>query len=387
VDAIPTLSARRPIRVLDLRDTYEIGGPGKTILETYRFIDRSRFDLHLGVFMTPREGTDTPFLIEARKYGMPVHYIHGANQYDPRLIGRTAALVRALDIDIVHAHEVKSDVISWLASRLRRVPIVTTLHGWIGNTPRQRAFIALDKRIARRFDMVLAVSAKIRQDLLDAGVPANRIRLVHNAIVMDRYQRTGERGVLASLVGRDVPGPVLACVGRLSAEKGHADFVEALGLVAQRGHRVSAVLAGDGPERPRLEARIAALGLQDSVLLPGYLDRPQRVLEETDLMVLPSHTEGLPNAALEALAMDVPVLATRVGGTPEVIEDGVTGRLVPPHDPPAMAAAIEDFLAHRQAWSEMAVRGHAAIGTRFDFRARTRRVEDLYTELVEAAGR
>jgi len=387
VDTIPTLGAVRPIRVLDLRDTYEIGGPGKTILETYRFIDRSRFDLHLGVFMTPREGTDTPFLIEARKYGMPVHYIHGANQYDPRLIARTAALVRSLDIDIVHAHEVKSDVITWLAALLRRVPIVTTLHGWIGNTPRQRAFIALDKRIVRRFDLVLAVSARIRQDLLDAGVPAGRIRLVHNAIVMDRYQRTGQRGVLAALVGRDVPGPVLACVGRLSAEKGHADFVEALALVAQHGHRVSAVLVGDGPERPRLEARIAALGLQDSVFLPGYLDRPQRVLEETDLMVLPSHTEGLPNAALEALAMDVPVLATRVGGTPEVIADGVTGRLVPPHDPAAMAAAIEDFLAHRQAWAAMALRGHAAIGEQFDFRARTRRVEDLYTEVVEAAGR
>lgn len=375
----------KPIRVLDLRDTYEIGGPGKTILETYRFIDRTRFDLHLGVYMTPREGTDTPFLVEARNYGMPVHFIHGANQYDPRLITRTAALVESLGIDIVHAHEVKSDVITWLAARLHRVPIVTTLHGWIGNSPRQRAFIALDKQVVRGFDMVLAVSARIREDLVAAGVRPERIRLVHNAIVMDRYQRTGQRGLLASLVGRDVPGPVLVCVGRLSAEKGHADFIEALGLLKQRGHRVSAVLAGDGVERPRLEARIAALGLGDSVFLPGYVDRPQRVLEEADLMVLPSHTEGLPNAALEALAMDVPVLATAVGGTPEVIEDGVTGRLVPPRDPMAMAAAIEDFLTHRQAWTAMAVHGHATIGEKFDFRGRTRAVEALYAELVEAA--
>ena len=387
MDALATIAAVKPIRVLDLRDTYEIGGPGKTILETYRFIDRSRFDLHLGIFLTPQEGTDTPFLAEARNYGMPVHYIHGANQYDPRLIARTAALVKSLDIDLVHAHEVKSDVIMWLAAVLHRVPIMTTMHGWIGNTPKQRALIALDKWLVRRFDMVLAVSNRIRQDLLDAGVPAGRIRLVHNAIVMDRYERTGETGMLASLVGRALPGPVLTCVGRFSAEKGHADFIEALGIVAERGHRIFAVLAGDGVERPRLEARIAALGLTDSVFLPGYVDRPQRVLEETDLMVLPSHTEGLPNAALEALAMDVPVLATRVGGTPEVIEDGVTGRLVPPRDPLAMAAAIEDFLAHRPAWVAMAERGHAAIRDKFDFRARTRAVEALYAELVEAAER
>lgn len=369
-----------PLRVLDLRDTYEIGGPGKTILETFRFIDRSRFELHLGVFVTPGESTETPFLIEARKYGLPIHLIHGANQYDPRLITRTAALVRALDIDLVHSHEVKSDVIGWLARALHGVPTITTLHGWIGNSPKQRAFIALDKWVAGRCDMALAVSDRIRQDLLAAGADARRVRLVHNAIVTENYRRTGQTGVLAALVGRPVPGPVLACIGRLSEEKGHADFIEALGLVAGRGHRVSAVLAGDGPERPRLEARIAALGLGDSVFLPGYLDRPQRVLEETDLMVLPSHTEGLPNAALEALAMDVPVLATRVGGTPEVIDDGLTGRLVPPRDPAAMAAAIEDFLANRDTWAAMARRGHAAIGDRFDFRARTRTIEALYAE-------
>ena len=375
------------IRVLDLRDTYDIGGPGKTILETFRFIDRARFDLHLGVYLTPHERTDTPFLNEARSYGMPVHYIRGANQYDPRLIVRTAALVRALGIQIVHAHEVKSDVVTLLASMLHRVPIVTTLHGWIGNTRRQRALIALDRRIVRRFDMVLAVSARIQQDLLDAGVAAHRICLVHNAIVMERYRRTGQVGFLASLVSRPVPGPMLTCIGRLSAEKGHADFIEALALVVQRGHRLSAVLAGDGPERPRLEAQIAARGLQDSVFLPGYVEGPQRLLEETDLMVLPSHTEGLPNAALEALAMDVPVLATRVGGTPEIVEDGVTGRLVPPRDPAAMAAAIEHFLTHREAWTQMAVRGHAVVGERFDFGTRTRMIEALYTELVETVKR
>jgi glycosyltransferase involved in cell wall biosynthesis len=176
-------------------------------------------------------------------------------------------------------------------------------------------------------------------------------------------------------------------VGRLSAEKGHADFIEALGIVVRKGRRLSAVLAGDGPELPRLKAQVQALGLQDSVFLPGYVDRPQRVLEETDLMVLPSHTEGLPNAALEALAMDVPVLATRVGGTPEVIEDGVSGRLVPPGNPEAMAAAIEDFLTHRDAWTGMAARGRAIIGERFDFQARTRAVEAIYAELAGAAAR
>jgi glycosyltransferase involved in cell wall biosynthesis len=373
----------KPIRVLDLRDTHDIGGPGKTILETYRFIDRARFDLHLAVFHRENESTDTPFLREARNYGLPAHVIR-SSPYDPRLIVRTAALVKRLGVDIVHAHEAISDVIAWTSRRLHRVPIVTTMHGWIANSPRQRALVEIDKRVARGFDMVLAVSAQIRDQLLEAGVPAKRVRLVHNAIVIDRYQRSGERGFVASLVGRTLPRPMLACIGRLSAEKGHADLLEALAIVKRKGHQVSAVLAGEGPERARLEGRIAALGLADSVFLPGHVDRPQRMLEDADLMVLPSHTEGLPNAALEALAMNVPVLATAVGGTPEVIEDGRSGRLVRPRDPAMMAARIEEFLANREQWAQMAIRGRASVIERFDFKARTRVVEGLYSELASA---
>jgi len=117
----------------------------------------------------------------------------------------------------------------------------------------------------------------------------------------------------------------------------------------------------------------------------GYLDHPQVVLNEANLMVLPSHTEGLPNVALEALAMDVPVLATNVGGTPEVIRDGETGRLVPARDPGAMAAALEHFLTHRDAWSDMAQRGRVRVVEEFDFQARTRRLEDMYSALAPNA--
>ncbi len=106
-------------------------------------------------------------------------------------------------------------------------------------------------------------------------------------------------------------GPVIATIGRISPEKGQADLVEALRIVAARGHKVTAVLAGDGPDRAALQEKVGALGLEASIRFPGYVSHPAQLLEETDLMVLPSHTEGLPNAVLEALAMEVPVLATR----------------------------------------------------------------------------
>lgn len=372
----------RPINVLHLRDTYEIGGPGKTILETYRAIDASRFRLSLGVFVTGEETAETPFVAAARASGMPVRFIRGRNQYDPRMIRQVADLARSLDVDILHAHEVKSDVIAFLASKLHPVAIMTTVHGWIGNSAKQRFMGAVDRRVIRKFDRVVAVSGQIREHLASAGVPDERLSLLHNAIVVERYRRTGARGFLAQLGGEPLAGPVLASIGRISPEKGQADLVEALGILKAQGRAVSAVLAGDGPDRASITARIRALGLEASVRLPGYVDPPQRILEETDLMVLPSHTEGLPNVVLEALAMEVPVLATRVGGTPEIVTDGETGRLVEPRSPAALAAAIGDFLANPAPWREMARRGRERVETRFDFQARTRRLEDLYSALA-----
>ena len=374
-----------PIKILDLRDTYEVGGPGKTILETYRAIDPNRFDLHLGVFLTRHETEQSPFVSAARAAGLPVHFIRGYNQYDPRLIWRLAKLVETLDIDIVHAHEVKSDVVTYLASRVRRVPIVTTLHGWFGSSLRHQMLVALDRLVARRFDCVIAVSAAMQQQMVSAGVPSSRLRLLRNAIVINRYRRTGERGFVKELLGREIPRPIISSIGRLSPEKGHADLVEAVARLIRRGYAMSLVLAGDGPCRRVLAQQIEAAGIAGSVHLAGYLTAPQRLLEDTDLMVLPSHTEGLPNVCLEALAMGVPVLATNVGGTPEVISEGETGRLVPPGSPVALATAIEAFLFDPAPWRVMAERGCRRVEAEFDFRARTRKLEDIYRQIAEPA--
>jgi glycosyltransferase involved in cell wall biosynthesis len=377
----------RPINVLDLRDSYEIGGPGKTILETYRAVDPSKYRLHLGVFLTREESDDTPFIRAARELGMPVHLIRGFNQYDPRLISRVAHLVKTLDIDILHSHEVKSDVITYLAVKLRPVTTVTTLHGWIGNSPKQRLLVAINKRVVRSFDLVVAVSGTIHNQLAAAGVPKERVRLLHNGIVLARYRKTGNTGFLENAVGRRPVGPVIAAIGRLSREKGHADLVEALAMVVGSGQALTAIVAGDGPERQRLAERIHAHGLDDSVHLIGHVARPEYILEETDLAVLPSHTEGLPNAALEALAMEVPVLATRVGGTPEVITDGETGRLVEAHAPAALADAIGDFLRDPLPWRQMACRGKRMVEQNFDFGARTLQLEAMYRDLIESRER
>jgi glycosyltransferase involved in cell wall biosynthesis len=372
----------QPLKILDLRDTREIGGPGKTILETYRAIDHSRFVVHLGVFRSHDDQADTPFLEAARAIGMPISEIRASGPYDPAMIWRLAALVRQQRFDIVHPHEASSDVITWCMRALHRVPIVSTAHGWIGNSRKGRVMVDLDKRVLRRFDRVIAVSEKMRRDLIAARVPSSKVTLLHNAIVLEKYRRTDERGALDALVGRPLSRPVLVSIGRLSQEKGHADLVDAIALVAKGGRKITAVFAGDGPSRADLEARIRAAALQDWIHLPGYVQQPWQILQEADLMVLPSHTEGLPNAALEAFALEVPVLATNVGGTPEVVTDGATGRLVPAHSPESLAAGIVSFLDDPESWRRRARQGRRLVESQFDFTTRTRKLEAIYVEMM-----
>ncbi len=227
------------------------------------------------------------------------------------------------------------------------------------------------------------MKASLEQD----GFDPSRLSLVHNAIVTRKYKNEGHRGYLSSKTGTGLKGPIIGSVGRLSREKGHADFIEAISLVVRQGYEADFVLVGDGPEKEALRAQIRRLGLEGRVHLPGYLDDMPGVYQDLDLMVLPSYTEGLPNVVLESLAMGVPVIATRVGGTPDIISDDVSGVLIEPNSPETLAVKIAEFLDSRERFHRMAAAGRANVIANFDFAARTRRIETIYEELASKAGR
>ena len=163
------------------------------------------------------------------------------------------------------------------------------------------------------------------------------------------------------------PGRIIGAAGRLSPEKGFADLVEAAALATHTDPTLRFILFGDGHLRPDLERRIAAHGLQQQFVLAGFRTDLDRFLPHLDLLVLPSYTEGLPNIVLEAFAAGVPVVATAVGGTPEAVEDGGNGYLVPPGDPPALAQRILDALSNEPRRQALAQRGRDRVLNEFSF--------------------
>lgn len=198
-----------------------------------------------------------------------------------------------------------------------RVPIMSTAHGWITNHAKSKAFIRASKAVLPAFDHVVAVSAELARELSDCGVPAGRLTVIHNAIVTERYDTMSlPRGSLRRTNGLEDEAFLVGYIGRLSP-KARPTSCRAVDI-ASRHPRLRAVMVGDeaDPDRPHLEELTRRLGLADRVTFTGHLNDIRPVLRDIDLLALTSHTEGLPNVVLEALCMQVPVLATRVGGVP-----------------------------------------------------------------------
>jgi len=372
-----------PIRVMHLRDTYEVGGPGKTILETGSHIDKSLFSMSIAVFANGADAGESPFVSETKSRGIPVHEIQSRCRYDPRVILGIVSLVKKFNIDILHTHEAKSDLLGCLAAKITHTPIVSTMHGWITNSRKQKIYTKIDKKIARYFDRVIVVNAQMRDVLLQEGIPDGIISLLHNCIVKENYYRDQPKGYIRRYLGKEIRYPVIGTLGRLSPEKGHVDFVDAASIVLTRGYKAHFVIVGDGPEAGKIAGMISERGLGSHVTLTGYLRDPRRVLQDFDLMVLPSLSEGFPNVVLEALLMEVPVISTDVGGVPEIIRGGEEGILIPPGDPETMACAIAAFLDDPEKHNRMALQGKKIVEDRFDFRSRTRKLENIYTEVME----
>jgi glycosyltransferase involved in cell wall biosynthesis len=370
------------IRVLHLRDTDRVCGPGKTIIETACATDKREFAVFVGLFLG-EGGASNVYMQAAARRGVTVVPLVARNRFDPSLVTSLLRVIDEHQIDVVHSHEYKSDILTWLVRRVRRVPIVTTAHGWITNTFKSRVYTALGKAVLPRFDRVFAVSEGMKRALLACGVPDSRIVVLHNAIVTDNYDPARyERGFLRQRFGLPADARIIGAIGRLSPEKGQRDLLEAAARIVPDYDNVFFALVGDGPDQAQLEAMVRERNLQGRVLFTGHLHDVRPVYADIDILALTSHTEGLPNVVLEALTMNRPVLATDVGGTGEIVYDGKTGVLIPPHQPDAITRGLKHLLDATDDAQRLAQQGRRLVFEKFRFADRVAREEATYRELL-----
>jgi glycosyltransferase involved in cell wall biosynthesis len=300
------------------------------------------------------------------------------------MVREVANELRSLDASILCCHGYKADIVGLWAARRAGVPVIAMSHGWTAETWKVRAYEAIDRACLRKMDRVVCVSNGQAEKVRRSGVRPDQVTVVRNAVRAERFDHPdpADRQALEAMFPRP-PAKIVGAAGRLSPEKGFGVLVEAAAIVARSDREAGFIHFGDGPLRETIRGLIEKLGLQERFILAGLRNDLDRFIPHWDLSVLPSFTEGLPTVVLESYAAGVPVVATAVGGTPEVVNDGVDGYLVPPGDPGALARRIIDLLIAENRRIEMGRHGCQRIRAEFTFEAQARRFQEVCEALVE----
>jgi glycosyltransferase involved in cell wall biosynthesis len=352
--------------VLHFRSSAVFAGPERYIQELEVPLRRQGFaSAVMALYRRPPSGPAThPLVAQAWARGLPAWQITDSVQFSPGAIRAVAERLRSGQFSLLHTHDYKSNLIGWVAARQAGIPIVATVHLHTQTDFRLRLYRQLDLWVLRRFSHIIAVARTIAEDLVAHGIPADRITVIHTALDttqfdLDALQAAGiQRRVELGLAPEQ---PVITFIGRLTAQKGLDYFLNMAAQVQQAVPQAWFLIIGDGVLRAQLQAQAQALGLGKAITFLGYREDIPVWMAASDVVVNPAVREGLPYVILEALAMARPVVATTVGGVPEVIVDGKSGRLVHPGDVQALTQAVLWVLRNPEAAREMAQNGRAWV--------------------------
>jgi glycosyltransferase involved in cell wall biosynthesis/protein-tyrosine-phosphatase len=305
------------------------------------------------------------------------------------IVAFLAGFLRARGIDIVHTHRHKDNLLGTAAAKLARVPhVVRTVHG-LGEPMRgwdRVKYQLLDRvdRIALSYfsDAIIAVSRHTAETLRASGYRRSIVRHIHNGVNLQKVRPSHGRAQLRRALGVGPDALLIGTAGRLSPVKAQDDLIRAAKLLDAQVPGVRVLMAGDGPLRGQLEALAAQLGISRQVLFAGARDDIYDLIAAMDIFVLPSLSEGVPMALLEAMALGTPVVATAVGGVPEMVTNRATGLLVPPRDERALADACLELALNRPRALRLADRARRSVEEEFSRDANGRAVVDAYHSIA-----
>ena len=367
-------------RVLYLVTSLDVGGTETQLTQVAVRLHSTSHHVTVGCLRA--EG---PFLEVLQRAGIPVvefrkkGTLFSANGVYQLL--RLSIFLRRGQFDVVHTHDLWANLLGVPAGWLARTPVIISSRRYLADldwyTPWRNKII---RTIYRLSTHVIVNSASVRQLLIERDrLPSEKIHVIYNGVDVDRFAGARrDRGRLLGGVGSG--SRLIAVVANMYGQvKGHACLIEAARIVCRAVPSAKFVLVGDGAERPKLEQQVGQVGLEKNFLFLGRRSDVPELLACCDLSVLPSEAEGMPNSVLESMAAGIPVVATRVGGTSEIILDGVDGLLVPPRNPPALADAILRVLQDADLARRLSRNGQARMRTHFSYDRLIAQLEQLYS--------
>lgn len=375
------LDGHRP-RVMIIIATDIIGGPGKGLFQFLKFADRRRFDYLLCNYKRAGiTGSRDDFLEKARAEGIAVHLFSQRAVIDPLVVLQAIRMIRRYRINIVQTHSYKSNLLGCVLKLLLGTRWIAFAHGYTSENRKMTLYNRLDQLCYTFADLAVVVSEPLKRLLIANHVRPERIVKLPNAVDIDELVHHTTPAALRRELGLHPDAVVVGVIGRLSPEKGQLVFLEALQRISSRFKRMTALIIGDGPQKEALVEFCRARGLADRVVFTGHVVNVGDYYNLMNLLVIPSYSEGLPNVLLEAMAVGVPVVATRVGAVEEVLDD-MPDNLVAAGDVEGLAERMARFLSEDGLARLSVLRGKEITSRRYDPAVRAVRLVDLYDRVA-----
>jgi glycosyltransferase involved in cell wall biosynthesis len=377
---------KKKIGILQLVNGELYGGAERVQETILKLINQDLFESYCVSLM------DGAFVNTARRKGLPIEVILMRNKFDLGVVSKLATFIKRHHISLIHTHTIRTNLVGRLAARPTKIPVVTHIHSL--------PLYETESRIRNRFNHVvegftkgwssryICVSGSLRSQLISKGLPAELIDVVHNGVETEQFSTSNhnEYGIRNEL-GIIRNAKLIAMIALFRPLKGAEILIEALAEIVPRHPDVYCLLVGGG-ERESYMSQLARLsrrrGLEDRTIFTGFREDISSILPGTDVVVHPSlFGEGLPLAILEAMAAARPVIASAVGGIPEIIHNGETGLLVPPNSVQALAKAISALLENPEQASKLGANARSLVRAQYDCETMVREIERVYLRLID----
>ena len=377
-------------RIIWIIDSLKPGGAEQLMPMMLTHFDRESYE-HRVCVLQVRKGN--PVALELENHGIPVDLVLVRKMRNPINIFHLLKYLKIHSPDLVHTQLEFSDILGNIAAKMIHIPSVSTLHTLEVPQKRKYAYWRLNLKwfVLKYFcDAILTVSKKTREHHLQYGkLPQHKIKTIYNGIQLSRFQKRNQHSLdqIKLELGLKSHNIVITTVAVLREQKGIQYMFKALPEILRHIPNLTYLVVGDGKYATSLQDLVAELHINNHVIFAGHRTDIPDILALSDLFVLPSLGDALPTVLIEALAAETPVIATQVGGIPEIIEDGSNGLLVPSSDSKSLAEACLKILKDRELSHRLTANGLETAKHRFDVKVQVGQLENLYTELIKQYGK
>jgi glycosyltransferase involved in cell wall biosynthesis len=369
---------RKSLRVLHLISSGGLYGAENVIIHLALALKRLNCEVVIGVFQN-RHRPNTEIAETARQNGLEVAVFECQGKLDFGTVRAIHSFICERELDILHTHGYKADIYGYRAARKTRAGLVATGHSWPGKSAMLRLYSLLDHVTLRWFDHICVVSSGVADSLRHLHIPSEKITVVDNGIDVGHF--SGGQAVLREELGLR-ENPLVGFVGRLAPEKGLEHLLRAAAGILSTSPSAKFILAGEGSERSTLENLARQLGIEKSVIFLGRRSDLANIYASFDLFVLPSLSEGMPLAVLEAMAAKKPVVATRVGAITKMVKEHETGLLVDAGDIVGLQSAISLLLGRSDLCRTFGQNGHEVAKSFFSADSMAKIYSGIYRRVI-----